>query len=132
MTEPAEHSPTAYDEYAELRAMLTPDEYGSTKASTLNAHYTSPTAIKAIYKAVENMGFTTGNVLEPSCGIGNFFGLLPESMSGSEMFGSRKTQFYDLVLTEDTGRPFQNYRKYFDKLKQSTRTTYVLANTVRG
>jgi N12 class adenine-specific DNA methylase/adenine-specific DNA methylase len=75
------------DEYAELKALLTPEEYASARASTLNAHYTSPTVIKAIYKAIENMGFKTGNVLEPSCGIGHFFGLLPESMSDSKLFG---------------------------------------------
>lgn len=61
--------------------------YEAAKATTLNAHYTSPTVIKAIYQAVENMGFRTGNVLEPSCGIGNFFGLVPESMKDSKLFG---------------------------------------------
>jgi N12 class adenine-specific DNA methylase len=74
-------------EYAELKALLTPEEYESARATTLNAHYTSPTVIKAMYKAVENMGFGTGNILEPSCGIGNFFGLLPESMADSKLFG---------------------------------------------
>jgi N12 class adenine-specific DNA methylase len=74
-------------EYPELKNLLTPEEYDSARASTLNAHYTTPTVIKAIYRAVENMGFKVGNVLEPSCGSGNFFGLLPESMSGSKMFG---------------------------------------------
>lgn len=75
------------NEYLELNALLSPEEWKSARATTLNAHYTSPTVIKAIYKAVENMGFKTGNVLEPSCGIGNFFGLLPESMSESKLFG---------------------------------------------
>jgi len=75
------------NEFSELQATLSPDEYESARATTLNAHYTSPTVIKAIYKVVENMGFKTGNVLEPSCGIGNFFGLLPESMSESKLFG---------------------------------------------
>jgi len=75
------------DEYLELNALLSPDEYASARASTLNAHYTSPVVIKAIYQAVENMGFCTGNVLEPSCGIGNFFGLVPESMKDSKLFG---------------------------------------------
>ncbi|MDR2771013.1 MAG: hypothetical protein LBB57_03130, partial [Clostridiales Family XIII bacterium] len=75
------------NEYAELKALLTPEEYESARATTLNAHYTSPAVIKAIYKAAENMGFRTGNVLEPSCGIGNFFGLLPESMADSKLFG---------------------------------------------
>ena len=75
------------DEYTELKALLTPEEYASARASTLNAHYTSPIVIKAIYKAVENMGFKAGNVLEPSCGIGHFLGLLPESMSDSKLFG---------------------------------------------
>lgn len=75
------------DEFAELYGLLSPEEYEAAKATTLNAHYTSPTVIKAIYQAVENMGFRTGNVLEPSCGIGNFFGLVPESMKGSRLFG---------------------------------------------
>jgi len=74
-------------EYQELQALLAPEEYTAARASTLNAHYTSPTVIKAIYKTIENMGFTQGNVLEPSCGIGNFFGLVPESMSASKMYG---------------------------------------------
>ena len=74
-------------EYAELKSLLTPDEYTSARASTLNAHYTSPIVIKAIYKAIENMGFTTGNVLEPACGTGNFMGLVPESMQDSKLFG---------------------------------------------
>ena len=70
-------------EYAELKELLTPEEYEAARASTLNAHYTSPTVIRAIYDAVEQMGFRTGNILEPSCGVGNFFGMLPESMAGS-------------------------------------------------
>lgn len=74
-------------EYAELKNLLTESEYSSARESTLNAHYTSPTVIKAIYECVANMGFTTGNVLEPSCGIGNFFGLVPESMSKSKLYG---------------------------------------------
>ena len=74
-------------EYAELKGLLTESEYSSARESTLNAHYTSPTVIKAIYECVANMGFTTGNVLEPSCGIGNFFGLVPESMSKSKLYG---------------------------------------------
>ena len=75
------------DEFDELYGLLSPEEYEAAKATTLNAHYTSPTVIKAIYQAVENMGFRTGNVLEPSCGIGNFFGLVPESMKDSKLFG---------------------------------------------
>ena len=74
-------------EYAELKGLLTEEEYESARSSTLNAHYTSPTVIMAIYQAIENMGFKTGNVLEPACGIGNFFGLVPESMSGSKLYG---------------------------------------------
>ena len=75
------------NEYYELNALLSPDEWRSARDTTVNAHFTSPTVIKAIYKAIENMGFKTGNVLEPSCGIGNFFGLLPESMHESKLFG---------------------------------------------
>ena len=74
-------------EYAELKALLDPDEYESARGSTLNAHYTSPTVIKAIYSCLENIGFKTGNVLEPACGIGNFFGLVPESMKESKLYG---------------------------------------------
>ncbi|MEG6521375.1 DEAD/DEAH box helicase family protein [Desulfotomaculum sp. 1211_IL3151] len=74
-------------EYAELKSLLDPDEYESARASTLNAHYTSPTVIKAIYTCLANMGFQTGNILEPACGIGNFFGLVPESMANSKLYG---------------------------------------------
>ena len=75
------------DEFAELYATLSPEEYAAARASTLNAHYTSPTVIKAIYEAVGNMGFQTGNILEPSMGVGNFFGCLPEQMQGSKLYG---------------------------------------------
>ena len=74
-------------EYKELKGLLSEDEYAAARASTLNAHYTSPAVIRAIYDAVEQMGFTTGNILEPSCGVGNFFGMLPESMAGSRLYG---------------------------------------------
>ena len=74
-------------EYEELKGVLTPEEYTAARASTLNAHYTSPTVIRAIYDAVENMGFQTGNILEPSMGVGNFFGMLPESMKSSRLYG---------------------------------------------
>ena len=75
------------DEYAELKSLLTEQEYEAARASTLNAHYTSPTVIRAIYEAIGNMGFTTGNILEPSCGVGNFFGMLPEGMMDSKLYG---------------------------------------------
>lgn len=74
-------------EYAELKELLDEDEYNSARASTLNAHYTSPVVIKAIYTCLENMGFQTGNILEPACGSGNFFGLVPESMKSSKLYG---------------------------------------------
>ena len=74
-------------EYSELKELLTPEEYAAARASTLNAHYTSPTVIRAVYEAVERMGFRTGNILEPSMGVGNFFGMLPESMAGSRLYG---------------------------------------------
>ncbi len=74
-------------EYTELVSVLTTEEYEMARASTLNAHYTSPTVIKAIYEAVGNMGFQTGNILEPACGVGNFFGLLPEEMAASKLYG---------------------------------------------
>ena len=74
-------------EYGELKELLTPEEYEAARASTLNAHYTSPTVIRAVYEAVERMGFRSGNILEPSMGVGNFFGMLPESMAGSRLYG---------------------------------------------
>ena len=75
------------EEYNELKTLLTNDEYEAARASTLSASYTSPTVIKAIYKAIEKIGFSKGNILEPSMGIGNFFGLLPQSMNESKLYG---------------------------------------------
>ena len=74
-------------EYAELKALLTPEEYDAARGSTLNAHYTSPAVIRAIYEAVGGMGFEGGRILEPSMGVGNFFGLLPENMANSQLYG---------------------------------------------
>ena len=74
-------------EYTHLKELLSEDEYAAARASTLNAHYTSPTVIRGIYDAVERMGFQSGNILEPSMGVGNFFGMLPDSMAGSRLYG---------------------------------------------
>jgi len=74
-------------EYAELKGLLSEDEYAAARSSTLNAHYTSPVVIRSIYDAVEKMGFKSGNILEPSMGVGNFFGMLPDSMAGSRLYG---------------------------------------------
>ena len=74
-------------EYAELKGLLSEDEYAAARSSTLNAHYTSPTVIRGIYDAVERMGFRSGNILEPSMGVGNFFGMLPDSMQSSCLYG---------------------------------------------
>ena len=74
-------------EYAELKGLLSEDEYAAARSSTLNAHYTSPTVIRSIYDAVERMGFRSGNILEPSMGVGNFFGILPDTMQGSRLYG---------------------------------------------
>ena len=82
-----ENKPNWADEFVELYATLSPEEYAAARASTLNAHYTSPTVIKAIYEAVGSMGFQTGNILEPAMGVGNFFGLLPQEMQGSRLYG---------------------------------------------
>ena len=75
------------ERHEKLKSLLTESEFASARASTLNAHYTSPVVIRSIYQALENMGFREGNVLEPACGIGNFFGMLPESMTGSKLYG---------------------------------------------
>ena len=74
-------------EYAELKGLLSEDEYAAARSSTLNAHYTSPTVIHGIYGAVERMGFRSGNILEPSMGVGNFFGMLPDTMQDSRLYG---------------------------------------------
>ena len=75
------------DEYLELKNTLSPEEYSAARASTLNAFYTSPTVIRSMYEALENMGLKQGNILEPSCGVGNFMGLIPESMGKANMYG---------------------------------------------
>ena len=82
-----EHNLNWADEYRRLKYILTDREYEMARSSTLNAHYTSPTVIRAMYQALEQMGFRTGNILEPSCGVGNFFGMLPDSMQGSHLYG---------------------------------------------
>ena len=74
-------------EYAELKGLLSEDEYAAARSSTLNAHYTSPVVIRSIYDAVEKMGFKSGNILEPSMGVGNFFGMLPDTMQDSRLYG---------------------------------------------
>ena len=74
-------------EYTELKGLLSEDEYAAARSSTLNAHYTSPVVIRSIYDAVEKMGFRSGNILEPSMGVGNFFGVLPDSMADSRLYG---------------------------------------------
>lgn len=79
--------PAWASEYAQLKELLTPEEYAAARSSTLNAHYTSPTVVQAIYEAVGRMGFETGNILEPSMGVGNFFGMLPEEMRNSRLYG---------------------------------------------
>lgn len=75
------------NEYAELKGLLNDEEYAAARGSTLNAHYTSPAVVKAIYGTLERMGLSSGNILEPACGTGNFFGLVPESMAGAKLYG---------------------------------------------
>ena len=82
-----EHNDAWSNEFTELYGLLSPEEYASARASTLTAFYTPPVVINAVYKVMENMGFQRGNILEPSCGIGNFIGMLPDSMSDSRVFG---------------------------------------------
>lgn len=109
-------------EYQELIAALTPAEYEAARASTLNAHYTSPTVIRAIYEAVGNMGFQTGNILEPSMGIGNFFGMLPEEMQNSRLYGVEldsitgriAQQLYPKANITVAGFETTDHRDFFD------------------
>ena len=108
-------------EYQELKELLTPEEYKAARATTVNAFYTSPTVIRAIYDTVENMGFSKGNILEPSMGIGNFFGLLPESMAESKLYGVEldgisgriARQLYQNAKIEIKGFEETDFRKNF-------------------
>ena len=133
-------------EYAQLKELLTPEEYAAARGSTLNAHYTSPTVIRAIYEAVGRMGFETGNILEPSCGVGNFFGMLPEEMRNSRLYGveldsisgriaqqlypkaditvagfetTDRRDFYDLAIGNVPFGQYQVRDKVYDKLNFS-------------
>ena len=109
-------------EYWELKSLLSEEEYASARASTLNAHYTSPAVIRAIYEAVERMGFNHGNILEPSMGIGNFFGMLPESMRESRLYGVEldsitgriAKQLYPLADITVAGFETTDRRDFFD------------------
>ena len=109
-------------EYTELVGALTAEEYEMARASTLNAHYTSPTVIRAIYEAVGNLGFQTGNILEPACGVGNFYGLLPESMAASRLYGVEldsitgriAKQLYPNANITVAGFETTNRRDFFD------------------
>ena len=122
--------PQAYDgnnaqwseEYQQLKSLLTDEEYAAARGSTLNAHYTSPMVIRAMYEALGNMGFQSGNILEPSCGVGNFFGMLPESMSQSRLYGVEldsitgriARQLYPDAQIEITGFEKTNRKDFFD------------------
>ena len=138
-------------EYAELKGLLSEDEYAAARSSTLNAHYTSPTVIRGIYDAVERMGFRSGNILEPSMGVGNFFGMLPDTMQDSRLYGveldsitgriakklypqaditvagfetTDRRDFYDLAVGNV---PFGNYKvndKAYNKLGFSIHNTF--------
>lgn len=106
-------------EYAELKSQLPADEYSEARASTLNAFYTSPTVIKAMYEALSNMGLSKGNVLEPSCGVGNFMGLVPESMENIKMYG--------VELDNVSGRIAQQlYTKIYDTVYEDGKERRVL------
>ena len=109
-------------EYQQLKSLLTDEEYAAARGSTLNAHYTSPVVIRAMYEALGSMGFQDGNVLEPACGVGNFFGMLPESMSQSRLYGVEldsitgrmARQLYPDARIEITGFEKTNRKDFFD------------------
>lgn len=109
-------------EYQQLKSLLTDEEYAAARGSTLNAHYTSPVVIRAMYEALDSMGFQNGNVLEPACGVGNFFGVLPESMSQSRLYGVEldsitgrmARQLYPDARIEITGFEKTNRKDFFD------------------
>ena len=109
-------------EYQQLKSLLTDEEYAATRGSTLNAHYTSPVVIRAMYEALGSMGFQDGNVLEPACGVGNFFGMLPEAMQSSKLYGVEldsitgrmARQLYPDARIEITGFEKTNRKDFFD------------------
>ena len=109
-------------EYQQLKSLLTDEEYAAARGSTLNAHYTSPVVIRAMYEALDSMGFQDGNVLEPACGVGNFFGMLPESMSQNRLYGVEldsitgrmARQLYPDARIEITGFEKTNRKDFFD------------------
>ena len=109
-------------EYQQLKSLLMDEEYAAARGSTLNAHYTSPVVIRAMYEALDSMGFQDGNVLEPACGVGNFFGMLPESMSQSRLYGVEldsitgrmARQLYPDARIEITGFEKTNRKDFFD------------------
>ena len=109
-------------EYQQLKSLLTDEEYAAARGSTLNAHYTSPVVIRAMYEALDSMGFRDGNVLEPACGAGNFFGMLPEAMQSSKLYGVEldsitgrmARQLYPDARIEITGFEKTNRKDFFD------------------
>ena len=109
-------------EYQQLKSLLTDEEYAAARGSTLNAHYTSPIVIRAMYEALDSMGFQDGNVLEPACGVGNFFGMLPEAMQSSKLYGVEldsitgrmARQLYPDARIEITGFEKTNRKDFFD------------------
>ena len=109
-------------EYQQLKSLLTDEEYAAARGSTLNAHYTSPVVIRAMYEALDSMGFQDGNVLEPACGVGNFFGMLPEEMQSSKLYGMEldsitgrmARQLYPDARIEITGFEKTNRKDFFD------------------
>ena len=109
-------------EYQQLKSLLTDEEYAAARGSTLNAHYTSPVVIRAMYEALGSMGFQDGNVLEPACGVGNFFGMLPEEMQSSKLYGVEldsitgrmARQLYPDARIEITGFEKTNRKDFFD------------------
>ena len=111
-----------HSKYQEIKATLNEEDYVSARASVLNAHYTSPVVIRAIYDAIAAMGFRTGKILEPACGVGNFFGMLPDTMSESKLYGVEldsisgriATQLYPSANIKVAGFETTNYQNYFD------------------
>ena len=109
-------------EYQQLKSLLKDEEYAAARGSTLNAHYTSPVVIRAMYEALDSMGFRGGNVLEPACGVGNFFGMLPEAMQSSKLYGVEldsitgrmARQLYPDARIEITGFEKTNRKDFFD------------------
>ena len=119
-------------EYTHLKELLSEDEYAAARASTLNAHYTSPTVIRGIYDAVERMGFRSGNILEPSMGVGNFFGMLPDTIKSAALKKCRNVWMQQLLAITSWAIPLKLQKRAWPRLLFCERTSLIMPGHARS